>query len=164
MSDIALLESKKFELPNCLKPVSTNERITGEKCTIEKIKLDPKVSFSFIEKNLVAAISSVGPLIAEDNTLHGTAEYMVEIPQEQYCSAFNYPSIVYLVNINENNNLQHTISDISFDTLDIIVTISKITSNSAAGPIRFPTEGMPTPVSSLLTYFQAKVNGCDLYP
>ena len=85
------------------------------------IKLNPKVFFSFAKKRKIA-VSSVGPLLDENNILHDDAKTMGEILQKQYCSVFSDPDMVDLDSICEVNP-QHTLSDITFGAPQIIAAI-----------------------------------------
>ena len=119
-----------------MKVYITKQRTAEEKWVIEKIKLNPKVFYSYANKHRTA-VSPIGPLVDNEGTLHHDAKAMAEILQKQYCSVFSDPADIDTRELNEISP-QHSITDIAFTAADIIAAINEIKNNSAVGPDRFP--------------------------
>lgn len=94
------------------------------KRTIDKLKANSKVFFSFAKKHKIS-VSSFRPNVDENDMLKSSTKDMVEILQRQYCSAFSNRDMINVNSITESKP-EYKMCNIAFAVSDI-AAICKLT-------------------------------------
>ena len=128
------IQNKLVEIERKLQESYKVEEKREEDRAVEAIKSNPKYFYSFASRNRKTH-SNIGPLEDADGNHTSDQKVMANILSSQYKSAFSTPT---------QNHGAHTtppptvLSDVEFNENQITAAIDEISSNSAAGPDRFP--------------------------
>ena len=106
---------------------------------IEKIKTNPRAFYTY-EKKKRKTLTTIGPLLDDENKLQSDPTIMSNILQEQYKKAFSQPDSGDAEQPKPDTSNVPEFSDITFSEDEIIKAINEISLNSAPGPDKIPAK------------------------
>ena len=123
------LENKINKLLEDLKKLSSSKRSRREMKAIQKIKSNPKYFYSFAKK-LSKTKQNISQLLDSKGNLQTDRKIVADILQDQFTSSFSDPNYLHK-KIPAPQNANTILSDISFNTEDIIKAIDEIRASSS---------------------------------
>ena len=130
------LSDELLQIEKDLQKSYKNSHAFAEEKAIKAIKANPKFFFAYVKKKAKVK-AKVGPLLGLDGKLTANNKEMAEILAQQYTKVFSKPE-TDVPQHESDRRLKSILSDIKFDTIDMIKSIDELKENSAAGPDGFP--------------------------
>ena len=138
-SNKSALNIELIEIEKKLQKSYQFSREASEAKAVKNIKKNSKFFYAFAKK-FSKVKSNIGPLKDGDNIVFDNSK-MANMLAEQFSSVYSSPkgTIPSAESLFSGSNLTPSLSDIPFDTNDMIEALESLNSFSGSGPLRFPS-------------------------